>query len=260
MPAFGIVKTGMRRFAGLGLLLFAGSTAVLSQDQQRVTSPDGQIEFRLFVDQPEPAALFRLAYQVMFHGKTLINTSFLGLLVHNQEPALGENLGLMAAKNSSGKQYNSLAADYMQNGSLGRRINVEVRVFNDGVAFRYVVPKSTPLLPMLVENELTEFAFAEHVDAMNRIAPGAMIALPFVAEQRGVAWIAIDELHSGSYPRMYLARQEGDILISRLPPGRDESAVAWEGDTPLTGPWRVLAIGATRESVTQSKLISNLNP
>jgi hypothetical protein len=87
-----------------------------------------------------------------------------------------------------------------------------------------------------------------------------MIALPFVTEQRGVGWIAIDEVHSGSYPRMYLGRQEGDILISRLPPGRGESAVAWEGNTPMTCPWRVLAIGATRESVTQSKLVSYLNP
>ena len=249
----------MRGLTGLGLLLLAGS-GVLAQDQQRVTSPDGQIEFRLFVDQPEPASLFRLAYQVMLHGKPLINTSFLGLLVHNQEPALGENLGFMAAKNSSSRQYNSLVAEYMQNGSLGRRINVEVRVFDDGVAFRYVVPKSTPLVPMLLENELTEFALAEHSDAASRIAPGAMIALPFVTEQRGVGWIAIDELRSGGYPRMYLGRQEGDILISRLPPGRDESAVAWEGSTPMTCPWRILTIGTTRESVTQTKLISNLNP
>lgn len=250
----------MRCLTAFGFLVLAGSSGVSAQDQQRVTSPDGAIEFRLFVDQPEPSALFRLAYQVMFHGKPLINTSFLGLLVHNQEPALGENLGLMAAKTRSSEQYNALTAEYMQNGSLGRRINVEIRVFNDGVAFRYVVPESTPLRPMLLENELTEFALAQDADAVRAIAPGAMMALPFVTEQRGVGWVAIDELRGGSYPRMYLGRQDGNILISRLPPGRDESAVAWEGNTPMTCPWRILAIGATRESVSQSKLISNLNP
>src|SRR5579872_2907194 len=250
----------MHRFAAFGVLVLAASSGVLAQDQQKVTSPDGQIEFRLFVDQPEPSALFRLAYQVTYRGKPLIQTSFLGLLIHNQEPALGENLGLMSAKTGSSKQYNSLIARYMQNGSLGRRIDVEVRVFNDGVAFRYVVPESTPLLPMLVENELTEFALAEDADAVSRIAPGAMITLPFVVEQRGMGWVAINEERSGTYPRMYLGRQDGNILISRLPPGRDESAVAWQGNTPMTCPWRILAIGATRESVTQSKLISNLNP
>jgi alpha-glucosidase len=248
------------RMAAFGCLALAGASGALAQDQQRVTSPDGQIEFRLFVDEPEPAALFRLAYQVSYHGKPLIDTSFLGLLVHNQEPVLGENLGLMSAKGSSSKQYNTLIAEYMQNGSLGRRINVEVRAYNEGIAFRYVVPESTPLQPMLLENELTEFALAEDTEAVSRISSGSRVPLPLVVEQRGIGWLAIDEAPRGTYPRMYLGRQEGNILISRLPPGRDESAVAWESNTPVTCPWRILAIGPTRESVTRSKLINSMNP
>ena len=59
---------------------------------------------------------------------------------------------------------------------------------------------------------------------------------------------------------MYLGREEGNILISRLPPGRDESGVAWERNTPVTCPWRILAIGDTRASVTNVKLINSLNP
>jgi len=39
----------------------------------------------------------------------------------------------------------------MQNGSLGRRINVEVRAADDGIAFRYVIPRSTPLEELLIE-------------------------------------------------------------------------------------------------------------
>ena len=250
----------MLRFAGVGVVLLAACSGVLAQDQQRVTSPDGQMEFRLFLDEPEPGAPFRLAYQVRYRGKPLINTSFLGLLIHNQEPALGENLGLMSAKASSSKQYNTLVAEYMQNGSLGRRINVEVRAYDDGLAFRYVVPESTPLKPMLLENELTEFALAEDAEAVSRISSGSTVPLPFVVEQRGVGWLAIYDAPGSTYPRMYLGREEGNILISRLPPGRDESAVAWESNTPVTCPWRVLAIGDTRASVTNLKLINSLNP
>jgi hypothetical protein len=33
----------------------------------------------------------------------------------------------------------------MQNGSLGRLITVEVRVWDDAAAFRYLIPRSAPL-------------------------------------------------------------------------------------------------------------------
>ena len=250
----------VRRSGIYGVLALAFVSGAFAQDQRRVASPDGQIEFRLFVDQPEPAALFRLAYQVEFHGKPLINTSFMALRIHNQEPDLGDNVGLIRTKTMASQQYNTLIAEYMQNGSLGRRINVEVRAYNDGVAFRYIIPESTPLSPMLLENEFTEFAFAKESDAIARIASGSMIALPFVTEQPAVGWVALGEGRAGTYPHMYVTRQAGDVLISRLPPRPDESNLAWEGPTPMTCPWRVLAIGATRKQVSESKLASNLIP
>ncbi len=55
----------------------------------------------------------------------------MGLDIYNQEPLLGQNLGLIHSSTASdagaGEKYNSLTAEYMQNGSLGRRLNVEVR-------------------------------------------------------------------------------------------------------------------------------------
>ena len=78
---------------------------------------------------------------------------------------------------------------------------------------------------------------------------------------RGTAgWVAVDEARGDSYPRMYVTRQDGDILVSRLPPRPEESNLAWEGTTPMTCPWRVVAIGATRRQVSESKLARSLNP
>lgn len=249
----------MRRSRACFLVLAAVS-AGFAQDPQRVASPDGQIEFRLFIDQPESGALFRLAYRVDYHGQPLLDTSFLALRIHNQEPDLGDNVGLTGIRTMASKQYNALIAEYMQNGSLGRRINVEARVYNDGVAFRYVIPESTPLSPMLLDNEFTEFAFAKTSEAVAKIPPGSVVALPFVAEQPGIGWVALDEALDVSYPRMYVTRQDGAILISRLPPRPDESNLAWEGPTPMVCPWRVLSIGATRQQVSESKLVRSLNP
>jgi hypothetical protein len=133
-------------------------------------------------------------------------------------------------------------------------------VYNDGVTFRYVIPESTPLSPMLLDDESTEFAFAKNTEAFAKIPPGSMVALPFVAEQPGIGWVALDEVRRGSYPRMYVTRQDATILISRLPLRPGESNLAWEGPTPMTCPWRVLAIGATRQQVSESKLVRGLNP
>lgn len=246
----------LRRVSVLGLLAIAAA----AQDARSVSSPDGAVEFRLFIDKPDAASLFRLAYQVNFHGKPLIRTSFLGLQIHNQEPALGENLGLVSANTQSGKVYNTLFAKYMQNGSLGRRLDVEVRVSNDGLAFRYFVPESTPLAEMLIDDEATEFELAAPTEAINRMAPGARVELPFVADQAGIGWVAIDEIRSGTYPRLFLTREQGNILVSRLQPRRNETDTVWEGTTPLTCPWRVLLIGTTREQVTQADLARRFNP
>ena len=115
--------------------------AALAQDERRVASPDGKLEFRIFVT-PQESGLSRLAYEVAYTGKPILATSLLGLTIHNQEPLLGENDGLTGSR--SGREtgrYNWLVAEYMQNGSIGRRINVEARVWNNGIAFRYVIPQ-----------------------------------------------------------------------------------------------------------------------
>jgi hypothetical protein len=92
---------------------------------------------------PEGSGLNTLAYQVWLRGKPLIDTSYLGWNIHFQEPLLGENVGLSAEKQLHGANYNGLFADYLQNSSTGRRIELEVRVWNDGVAFRYLIPKQS---------------------------------------------------------------------------------------------------------------------
>ena len=136
-----------------------------AQDVVSVKSPDGRIEFRLF-DGPANSysQLPHIAYQVDFNGKRLIDTSYLGFEIANQLP-LGQKLGLMdisrEAVNQPGNSYNEVVADYLQNGSLGRRMTMEVRAFNDGVAFRYVVPTTSQLPRMQIEKEMTQFTLAK---------------------------------------------------------------------------------------------------
>jgi alpha-glucosidase len=256
----------LRILAFLSLLILPHVQAI-AQDERRVTSPNGQLEFRLTTAQQESSALHRLAYWIFYRGKPLIDTSFLGLNIRFQEPLLGENDGLMSSKMSSTGSYNSLVAEYLQNGSLGRRINVEVRAANDGIAFRYVIPQSTPLMELLLEDETTEFAFAQDgksypadrpagVD-LSRVDAQARLALPFVVKQAD-AWIAIDEVANSKYPRTYLARSDGNIFVTRLAPRPNDPGVVYEGATPLTCPWRVVIVGSDRDRLLQSEIFKSL--
>ena len=105
-PALAGRRMGFRRFLVCVLPLLVG--AAQAQDDRKVVSPDGRLEFRLFTTLPAGAQLNSLAYQVRLGGKLLIDTSCMGLDIHFQEPLLGENVGLSVSKTLQGDGYNGL--------------------------------------------------------------------------------------------------------------------------------------------------------
>jgi len=235
------------RAAALLLLI---AVAAFGQDERRVASPDGQIEFRLFEASQPDSNLYRIAYQVSYRNKKLIDTSFLGFDIYEQEPLLGESAGLMTADIGKGAGFNTLTSHYMQNGSLGRLLDIEVRVYNDGVAFRYRIPKSTPLLEIQIADEATEFDLVHPADAP--------LALSFVTEQKGVGWVAIAEVPIAGYPRMNLKHEEDGILLARLTRHPGIPDIVFEGKPPLVCPWRVIVIGQDKSRLLESKVLTDL--
>ncbi|MEO8594429.1 MAG: glycoside hydrolase family 97 N-terminal domain-containing protein [Candidatus Solibacter sp.] len=228
----------------LALPLLAG--AARAQDLRRVQSPNSQLEFRLFVSQPEPGNLFRLGYQVQYRGKPLLDTSYFGLNLHNQEPVLGENVGLISSKVTQQSGSRTMVAEYMQNGSLGRLLTIEIRIWDEGVAFRYLVPRTSPVEQILLDDEITEFHLANPPEQM-----GPINSMPLVLPQPGVGFIGIAEAGAPDYPRSRLAAGTS-ILVTKL-------AKRFEGTTPLTGPWRIVTVGADRDSVLQSAQVRELS-
>ena len=191
------------------LLIFV-NIAALAQDERRVVSPDGTLAFDLFVNNQEESNLSRIGYQVRYRGRILIDTSFLGFDLYTQEPLLGENTGLMSDSSSVNSTYHTLTARYMQNGSLARRLDVEVRAYNGGVAFRYVIGKAISVDRLLIADEATEFDLPHD--------PAAPLTVPFIAEQKGLGWAEITEIPLPGFPTMQLAHEDraGRILLTRL--------------------------------------------
>ena len=223
-------------------------------DARSVKSPDGQLEFRLFTALPDGAILNSLAYQVWLRGKPLIDTSFLGLAIEFQEPLLGDNVGLSADKPIHEARYNGLWADYLQTSTTGRRIQFEVRVWNDGVAFRYIVPRSALLFDLALADDVTQFRFAGSAPAdLPDLAP-----IPYVRQVPGVAWVGIYSQEMAGYPGMQLKRFEADTMVTHLPGGIPEQVPAFKTTTPWTGPWHIIAIAPDREKLAQSEILREL--
>lgn len=211
----------MRRAA---LVLALAAVASQAQDERAVTSPDGALVFRIFVTTEPGSNYSRIAYQVDHNHKPIVDTSYLGLEILRQEPYLGENAGMMDSKLTPNPRYNSLVTKYMQNGSLGRRLDVEVRVFNEGVAFRYLIARTAPVEEILIRDEMTEFNLTKGVT------------------------VQITETTLPGYPPMRLERTTSG-QITRLMDHKNDADYAYIGTTPMTGPWRIISLSAGRPPI-----------
>ncbi len=158
-----------------------------------------------------------------------------------------------------------------------------MRAYDDGVAFRYLIPEQTTLREIRIIREKTQFQFAkdgdtwplvlasyrtpyeanyEHVP-LGGIVPNWLVALPFLTELPGTAFVAITEAQIENYPGMYLSHStagSGRVLEAKLAPRADEPDLAATGATPLRTPWRVLMIADDPGRLVESNMVGNLNP
>ena len=248
--------------AGIGE--FHGEVVGQELDTRTVVSPNGQMEFRVFVGQPSGTLFARIGFEIRYRGKPVLALSWVGLDLRDQEPYLGENPGLMSSDSGSNpaQHYNYVVAHYMQNGTLGRQIDVEARAYDDGIAFRYFIPLTNPVADFYLRDEMTQFNFARP-GVLDRLPNQPDFDLPFFVEEPGVGWVEIAESrpagHSSvNYPPTYLIRS-GDGMRTNLPRSKSDPTVAYSGVTPLTWLWRVVLVGPDRERLLQSETVRNLS-
>lgn len=254
-----------------------------------VDSPDGRI--RLKFDAPGNAPV---TYSVTFNGKPVIAASRLGLDPQGQ-PLLGDVLNLIETKpgkvdetynmphgkaNPLRSICNTVDLTLREPSGLQRSLGVEFRVFNDGVAFRYKVPSQPNVREMRIEKEITQFNLAKEGNSwslqlegyrtsyedsysalpVTSIKRDALVALPFLAEIPGSAWVGITEAHLENYSGMYLRRTQGRTFEAALAPRADDAALLVRALTPMESPWRVILIGDRPGALIESNIVLHLNP
>jgi alpha-glucosidase len=259
-----------------------------------VTSPSGQITFELFASGGD------LRFAVEFHGKVLIAPSTLGLEFAGQQ-TLGPGMRETASQPESADEtytvpvgktstvrnhYNGIRADLVD--PSGRKLTIEARAFDDGVAFRYMVPEQPRIGQVRIAHELTQFTYPRDASTyplildgyqsswedeyqlrnVTGLHPDWLIALPYLANVPNVGWAAITEADIENYSGMYLRKADGIqsfTVHAELSPHTDHAgnidpSYAVETTAPFSSPWRVLMIADEPGKLIESNIVLNLNP
>jgi len=281
------------------LVLAILSLPLAGQAPAVLVSPDGKLELAFQVLAPAATAGpgGQLAYEVSYEGKPVLARSHLGLLLEGA-PLLGGAVRIVGVEKSShdetyrlvhGKSnpvrdyYNALRLELEETRPAARRLVVEARAYDDGVAFRYLVPDQPAVKAFRLAAEKTEFRLPKdcfayplflrnfHTSYEDRysilpagsIHPDRLIALPLLIELAGAGWLAITEAHLDNYAGMYLRRDvEGTRtgFSSALSPSLEAPGLAVVAATPHRSPWRVLMFAPEVGRLLESNLIVNLNP
>lgn len=244
-----------------------------------VSSPDGLTSMRIQAD----ASRFSISRR----GEVVIAPSPLGMelegssemgvltLERREHTFVDRVIPLIATKAASARDhYRGATFTFRETGSSARRFFIDVRVYDDGVAFRYRIDDAAPVQLL---GEKTAFAFAG--DPMCIVTPtNDAHEMPFdrkgVSELRtdigydvpvvcatpsGRTHFALMQAHLDGYSGASLWK-EGDALRVRLSsvPNRPGPVVVSEAG--LTTSWRVVMMGDRAGDMISSHLIGNLNP
>lgn len=273
----------------------AGETAATSDSQERlvIDSPGKSVlvEFGLYDHDGRPGVP---CYGVSFGGRTVVSRSSLGIELL---PApLGGNMRMVSASRTSrdetyrvypGKtslardRYNEACIVVEERHEPHRRMELQFRAYDDGAAFRYVVPRQKALNGFTVGQEQSTFAVAGNPTAYMLPVPSytsqyeffyetvpadrpttSLLALPLLFVYPDKTSLAITEAHLDDYAGMYLACVPGKpgVFASRLSPLPGSPHVKVRARLPHATPWRVMMLGANPARLIESNLVQNLNP
>ncbi len=288
-------------------------TAAAQSQPVTLRSPNGAIEISIATlrGRNPDAAGGQLACSIAFRGQPVLEWSNLGLLLEGA-PALGPAVRIETSQQSSqdetwkpvhGKtspirnQYKAVAVQTVETGQPARRLVVEARAYDDGVAFRYIVPEQPGVQEMRILNEATQFRFTKDAmtyplisrgfqtsneDDYHELAIGGLhaeflINLPLLLHVPGVAWVGLTEAHIENYSSLFLTGAGGRALAARLAPrvedvntsadtapafipDVDAKQVSVIGRPPIKSSWRTFMIADDPGRLVESNMVVNLNP
>ena len=255
--------------------------AVHAETVAAVASPDGTLKVELDLNGEG-----RLAYRVARNGQPLLDDSRLGFILRNGRQLLRSlKLDQQSARSVDEtweqpwgerrfvrNHYNELRASFVEGNRDHRRFDMVFRVFDDGVGFRYELPKQPALDEVQIQEELTEFAIAQPATAWwlpafewnreeylyNRtpLSEVGVAQTPITLRTADGTHLTIHEAALVDYAGMNLAKGGDGRLRAMLTPGSPAKVVR---RTPFATPWRTIQVADRAGGLVESNLILNLN-
>lgn len=256
-----------------------------AQKKATLSSPNGKIVFTFTLVKKIPF------YNIKFKGESIVDTSSLILELINgtfaneirlHKPAFSKSIAdyeLFAGKTKHvHESYNQMILPLEEMVSPYRKINIAVRVFNDGLAFRYEYPQQKNWADFTLLDERTSFKFvgdpivhtlflpnytSSHEGiyrtlSMSAIKKDNLMDMPVLFECHHNTYVAITEAALLDYAGMYLSK-EGDALVSKLSPLPGQTDVKVKALLPHLSPWRVVLISDRIGALIESNIITSLN-
>lgn len=282
------MKTNKLTFITLITVIVLITSACSNEPKEvEMNSPNGQIQvsltvedslqFSLYYKGSEAVILERIGYQfekMPDFGKNLSAEVISRNTVNHQWEPVG-------AKNSPVQNtYNEMVVSLTEVSSPYRRMDIEFRLYDDGLGFRYKFYNETNQ-ELFLTDELTRFRFnnpgtawvADYEDfttgqeapfipmIFGEITPENLIGLPFVSNSENNLYVAITEANLRNFPGMYLGKVEENSFNVRLSPLPGEPEKGGKKAHITDGqysPFRVIMVAESPGDLIESNIIMNL--
>jgi len=269
-----------------GLLIYSLICSVgFAQPNISLLSPDRNLQFKFQLKNNQPA------YEILFKKQSLIESSVLGLEFDNG--FFGKNLKINKPQYSDGNEvyelvigkskkvyshYKEVVIPLEEKNKPSRRINLIVRAFDDGIAFRYEFPEQEGWESYIMYDELDEFRLVGNPKvtalflpsytssheglytkaAYQELNENELMDMPALFQFPNNVNMAITEAAVRDYAGMYLMKENG-ILKSKLSPSLKNEKIKVEAKLPHKSPWRVFMISDKIGALIESNILTNLN-
>jgi alpha-glucosidase len=174
--------------------------------------------------------------------------------------------------------YRELRIDLEEQEAPRRKVIFVVRVFDDGVAFRYEFPEQENWKSFVMTDELTFFNISKNptvyalwrgnynndheglynITPFNEIKQDTLLDMPSLFNFSDEIYMAITEANLRDYAGMYLKKKEGKLL-SQLSPLQGQEKIKVKATLPHKSPWRVILLSDRIGDLIESNIITSVS-
>ncbi len=257
------------------------SCAVESNEKLSVSSPDGVNKIDFVLEKGVPK------YTVNHGEKAVINPSKLGFVfkdgdnfdagfkvLESKTTTIDETWEqVWGEKRMIHNNCNELSVTLQEKKGAQRKLEIQLRAYNDGIAFRYIYPEQGSGDSIFIMDEVSEFNLAsggnawwipafrdnryEYLYTKTLISEMDTVHTPVTFKSDNGLYLSIHEANLVDFASMTVEQTAGNNLKCNLVPWSD--GVKVKTKAPFKSPWRTVQIGEKAGDLITSYLILNLN-